>query len=283
MQHTSIFRPPTPAEAELLRRRDELEALRRTLATRELALGDLRRHLISFEGRYIRQVGVLYRQLDHWERRFTRLQSAQLSLEELEAELADDQHQHNDDLTDISNPEPPQRASAPTDLRSLFRELARRIHPDHATSAPDEHHRTRLMAQANDAYLRKDLATLQRMLDGFQSGFEDPHHATTTDAELARVLHHIQLVQQDIRAVEAAHAALLASEHAQLEQRCIDAARDGRDLLAEMAARVQGQIGLAMARFERELHRLKHPPKGLRTRDLLSAETRVTLHTLKRH
>lgn len=278
-RHTSIYRQPTPAERELARQRLVLHALRRTLATRELALGDLRRHLISFEGRYIRQVGVLYRQLDHWERRFTRLQSAQLSLEELEAELAADHHQHHDDLSDIPTPEPPQRTAAPTDLRTLFRELARRIHPDHATSALDEHHRTRLMAQANDAYLRKDLATLQRMFDGFEA-LDTP---TTTDAELSRILHQIQLVQQDTLAVNAAHAALLTSEHAQLEQSCIAAARTGRDLLAEMAARVHGQIGIAMARFERELHRLKHPPKGLRTRDLLSAETRVTLPNLKRH
>jgi hypothetical protein len=263
---TAIFRRPTPAEAELGRRRLELESLRSTLAARELALGDLRSHLISFEGRYIRQVGILYRQLDHWEHRFAALQAQQLSLEDLEAELAND-------LDNIQHPEEPQqRRTTPTlDLRSLFRELIKRIHPDHATTPLDEHYRTRLMAQANDAFRRKDTTILQRMIDSVEAGLDAT--LNTTDAELARVLQQITLVQHDILAVDAAHQTLRHSEHAQLEQKVITAARAGRDLLAEMAARVQGQIGIAMARYERELHRLKHPSRGLRTQDVLTAET----------
>ncbi|QMV18254.1 hypothetical protein GOB94_05780 [Granulicella sp. 5B5] len=271
---TAIFRRPTPAEAELVRRRLELESLRSTLAARELALGDLRNHLISFEGRYIRQVGILYRQLDHWERRFAVLQVQNLTLEELEAELADDLG----NISSADEPCAPRLASETRDqaaepsLKSLFHALVKRIHPDHATSARDEHHRTRLMAQANDAFRRKDTTILQRLLDGYTISIE----TLTPEAELTHVLHQIALVQQDILAIDATHQRLHYSEHAQLERDVIAAARAGRDLLAEMAARVKGQIGLAMARYERELHRLKHPNRGLRTKDVLSAETRRT-------
>ena len=263
---TAIFRQPSPAEAELRLRRIELEALRATLAAQELALGDLRHHLISFEGRYLRQVGVLYRQLDEWDRRLAALHAHHASLEALEAELAADSAA---DFDSIESPEP--HPATPLDfeaLKSLFRELVKRIHPDRATSARDEHHRTRLMAQANDAFRRRDSILLQRLLDGFSDNL-----AATPAAELARVLHQIQLVEQAILHIEAAHQALRRSEHAQLEQQVIAAAHQGRDLLAEMAARVKGQIGIAMTRYERELHRIRHPPRARPTNRLTSEAT----------
>src|ERR1700728_3977712 len=64
-----IVHQPSPQEAELLRKRDELAAVRAALAERELNLADLRTQLKSFEGRYLRQVGVLYADLDDWEAR----------------------------------------------------------------------------------------------------------------------------------------------------------------------------------------------------------------------
>jgi len=63
-------------EAELLRKREELAAVRAALAERELELADLRAQLKSFEGRYLRQVGVLYAELDEWEARIAELEAS---------------------------------------------------------------------------------------------------------------------------------------------------------------------------------------------------------------
>ncbi len=48
---TEIVRHQTPEEVELLRKREELAAVRADLAERELELADLRAQLKSFEGR----------------------------------------------------------------------------------------------------------------------------------------------------------------------------------------------------------------------------------------
>ena len=69
----AIFRATTPEEAELARQRCELAAVREVLGARERELEHLRDQLFSFEGRYIRQVGVLYRQLEEWEERIAEL------------------------------------------------------------------------------------------------------------------------------------------------------------------------------------------------------------------
>jgi len=64
-----------PEEEELLHKREELAALRATLAERELELVDLRSELAAFEGRYLRQVGTLYAELDEWKARISELEA----------------------------------------------------------------------------------------------------------------------------------------------------------------------------------------------------------------
>ena len=58
-----VIRRLKPEEEELLRKREELAAVRTSLAESELELVDLRNQLAAFEGRYLRQVGTLYAEL----------------------------------------------------------------------------------------------------------------------------------------------------------------------------------------------------------------------------
>ena len=256
----ALYRAPTPAELELLRLRDGLRALRRTLAAHEQALAELRAHLLSFEGRYLRQVGILYKKLDEWERKRAELHNQPVAPSAYD--IPDDE------------PAPPQPAARPDELslRTLFRELARRIHPDHATSAADELRRTRLMAQANDALQRRDRRMLERLLNGF----EEARPATSIEAELEHTRALLRDVAADMDHVRREHDALATSELARLEAEVLAASRDGRDLLAETAARIQGRIGLAMRAYELDLDRIQRPPRGLRVEQVLSAEQAPT-------
>src|SRR5579871_2683092 len=70
---TDVTRRLKPEDAELLRKREELAAIRATLAERELELVDLRSQLAAFEGRYLREVGTLYAELDEWNARIAEL------------------------------------------------------------------------------------------------------------------------------------------------------------------------------------------------------------------
>src|ERR1039458_8263431 len=71
----AIVRKLTPEQEELERKREELAAVRSALAERELELADLRAELKSFEGRYLRQVGVLYAELDDWEAKIAEIEA----------------------------------------------------------------------------------------------------------------------------------------------------------------------------------------------------------------
>ena len=255
MPHYAIFRQPTPEELELVRRRAELATLRSALATHEGQLAALRATLFSFEGRYIRQVGVLYIQLDEWNDRIAELNDPTLHLTPSTLEpapvitLDDSQEQ------------------ATYNLKSLFREVAKRIHPDFALNSSDERRRTHLMAQANAAFLRDDAALLLRMLHG-----HDPSSREDIATELARTIDLIDRCAADIIAIQTEIETVTHSDMADLHRRTILAAERGEDLLAELAARVKGVIGIAMRRYELDLGRIRRKQAAFNPEPLLSAE-----------
>jgi hypothetical protein len=262
---TAIFRRPAPEQAELLRRRAELAALRRTLAAQEAALARLRSQLHSFEARYIRQVGVLYVQLDEWADRIAELNNPDPASTAGAPGLASETLTSKTP-TAATESDPPAPA---LDLKALFREVAKRIHPDFALNARDERHRTRLMAQANEAFLRADAGLLHRMLHGHDL----PLAAPDPVAELAHTLAQISHVQNDLLALDAELNTLTLSDMADLRHRTTLAATEGRDLLAELAAQVKGRIGLAMRRFELDQGRIRRKEAAFNPTPMLSAET----------
>jgi hypothetical protein len=239
---SEIVRQLTPEEEELHRKREELASIRGTLAERELELADLRTRLKSFEGRYLRQVGVLYAELDDWDAKVAELE-ASLKPSEAAQQQADQARNRAHDTHEATHGEaskaPDLQPSA--DLKSLFREVAKRIHPDFAKDDADQQLRTRLMAQANEAYSRGDAEALQRILDEFGNSPESVQ-GEGTGAELVRIIRQIHQAKKNIAAIEQELANLRASEIAQLKHDAEAAQQKGRDLLAELATNVRKRI-----------------------------------------
>jgi hypothetical protein len=161
-----IARRLKPEDEELERKRAELAAIRATVVERELELSDRRNELAAFEGRYLRHVGVLYAELDQWQAKILELK-ARLNpspTAQHEADTASEQARktyesaHGEaSKTEDFNPSP--------DLKKLFREAAKRIHPDLACDPSDLERRTRLMADINRAYSVGDEEALRRILN----------------------------------------------------------------------------------------------------------------------
>ena len=70
---TEIVHHLSPEEQELAKKRQELTILQAELADRELFLANQRAELAAFEGRYLREVGVLYAELDDWNAKIAEL------------------------------------------------------------------------------------------------------------------------------------------------------------------------------------------------------------------
>jgi hypothetical protein len=245
-----ITRRLKPEEEELFRKREELSAIRATLAQCELELLDFRNQLAAFEGRYLRQVGTLYAELDEWKARISEVQARlhPSAVSRAEAEQArqqarqtfEDAHGKASEVHDFT-PSP--------DLKRLFREVARRIHPDFSKDAADKDRRTRLMSEANRAYEQGDTDALERILNEYEEGAETVE-GEGIGAELIRTIRQISLAKSRVAAIEQELAMLRQSEIALLKNDADDRKQEGRDLLAELAAAVREQIKRTRQEYE---------------------------------
>lgn len=242
-----ITRRMKPEEEELNRKREELAALRAALAERELELVDFRSQLAAFEGRYLRQVGSLYAQLDDWQARIAELRARLDPSPEANARAEESREQARQTYEEAHGTASESRDFDPSpELKRLYREAAKRIHPDFATDAADRERRTRFMADANRAYEAGDIETLRRILDEFQDGAE----GEGIGAELIRIVRQISLARERVAAIERELAALRESEIALLKKQAEEREQGGGDLLAELAVAVREKIERAQKEYE---------------------------------
>jgi len=247
---TQLIRRASQVEEELAARRAELSALQAELADRELSLTTLLAELASFQGRYLREVGVLYAELDAWNARIAELLARCEDTEQAHTDAAQARVQAEQTARAVRAETAQQREFKPSlKLKRLYREVARKVHPDLATDNTDRARRERLMAEANAAYQRGDIEALQRVLDEYESG-EGYTLLAEASVELERVIRQIGQIRSRLSQIEQQMTAFRASSLAKLKARADAAKSDGRDLLAEMALDVKGRIAAACLRFD---------------------------------
>jgi hypothetical protein len=134
-------------------------------------------------------------------------------------------------------------------LKSLFREVAKRVHPDHATDDADHRRREQWMKEANLAYRRGDAAALRRILEEYESSPESVK-GTGVAADLERVPRQIKQVMNRLAQIELEITNLGDSVFAKMKAKAEVARAQGRDLLAEMVNDVKIWVELARRRYE---------------------------------
>jgi hypothetical protein len=245
-----IFLQPGPNAASIAEKRDRLAALRAALAEREADVAQLRSQLKAFEVRYLQRVGVLYAELDEIAARITEREVDLYHSDSARrrAKEARQRAQQTHEAAFGADQEPEEFDPSPS-LKTLFREVAKRIHPDFATDEAERKHFTLLMTRANQAYNCGDTDTLQRLLDDHlevNASAADEGDGVT----LLRLARQIQHAVRDIAALDREHQALLQSEIGQLYTGAEAAANEDRDLLAELAASLRERIADAQYRLQ---------------------------------
>ncbi|MDE1178194.1 MAG: hypothetical protein PW789_16595 [Edaphobacter sp.] len=244
-----IILQQTPDHVALLGQREQLASVRNTLAERESELAQLRAQLKTFEGRYFRQVGVLYAELDDLEARIAEIEVVLYDSESARTRAEEARRQAQEThAAAFSEARDAEEFDPPPSLKTLFRDVAKRIHPDFARDDAEQKHFTLLMARANQAYSRGDTEALQRLLDDHRE-INASIAGEGPAAELLRITRQIRHAQRDIANLDAERHTLLDSEIAQLHLDADAAAREHRDLLTELAASLADQIADAKYRL----------------------------------
>ena len=96
-----------------------------------------------------------------------------------------------------------QRFKPGDELKRLYREIARTIHPDLSTDDTKRLRRTRLMAEANDAYAMGNESKLRAILDEWDSS-PDAVEGEGIAAELVRTIRKIHQVERRLVEISSA-------------------------------------------------------------------------------
>jgi hypothetical protein len=250
---TGIARRQTPEELELEKKKAELSVLEAELSQRELELATLQAELRAFERRYLRVVGIRYAELDEVEAQIAETlarRKAKDSNAQQRAAKARAKAQESAEAAGAARQEKQQLDFAPSDsLKKLYREIAKRIHPDLTTDEKERGRRNQVMAEANRAYEQGDEAKLRQILDEWESS-PDTVKGEGAGAELVRVIRKIHQVQTRFSDIAANLVRLKQSELWQMKKQVEEAAAEGRDLLKEMADRLEREIEDARIRLD---------------------------------
>jgi curved DNA-binding protein CbpA len=128
----------------------------------------------------------------------------------------------------------------------LYRQLARRFHPDLATDDADRSYRTEMMAAANTAYAARSLVELLALeRQGAASPIPIRGRTTTyqTDTQLIQVLEEeLRRIARRMRQIEQEKREIPQRSSVRLSLEVKLAQRQGRDLLEEMSLDLQKKI-----------------------------------------
>jgi hypothetical protein len=246
--------PVKPEDQELARKLEEQAGLEAELAERELRAASLRAELGAFERQYLHFVGSRYAELDEWQARLAeRLADERPGNERAKqaAEQARARAEETKSSAAEKSGQEPRAFQATPEMKRLYREVAKRIHPDLTSDRSDRTKRQHLMAEANRAYECGDQERLVKILTEYEHSPEAVE-GEGPGAELVRVIRRVSQARSRLAEIEAEMQELLRSDLHQLKLRVDEAARNGHDILKQMVAKVDQQIARVKHAVESE-------------------------------
>ncbi|MGA3112903.1 MAG: J domain-containing protein [Syntrophobacteraceae bacterium] len=244
----------TPEEEELARKLEELNTLTEMLANKELEFETLRNSVASFERKYLRLVGVRYVKLDEIRAQiadeFAKANphdsSAKQEFETARSAAdrsADDFRSHTANESTSTNNFVPSE-----ELKKLYRQLATKIHPDTTTDEDKKRYQNNLMSEVNAAYAACDLHRLKEIFKEWESS-PDSIVGEDVAAKLVRAIRSIAQISARLKVIEEETEAVKQSEIFRMMEQVQLAEESGRDLLKELAEKVEAEIEMELARL----------------------------------
>jgi hypothetical protein len=225
--------------------RARLDALQSDVTQREAELTRVKQDLMALQSRYLDQMGALYAQLNDLEEAIAEIEIA-TGLRPPPDPDDDEDDGRADQVGAPSNCS--HRGEPSVDLKRIFRQLARSVHPDLARDGAARYRRHSLMAEANRAYAERDEDRLRLLLSRWQQD-PDAAHADESAPDHVRIRRRIAALQDQLAAMDAEMADLRGSAIWRLRVKIDDAKSQGWDLFGEMVREVRREIQRATARL----------------------------------
>lgn len=256
-------------ERGLERKRRECAELARALIDRELSLSALQQELAAFRAEYLRIVGTSYAVLDETRARIAESRATRYPDDEAVQEEASRTRQRAEASAtraeDRTSLDQGPSGDPPAALRSLFRAVALKLHPDLAATEDERAFRRPWMEKLDAAYRKRDVEAVEALRTEWEA-IRRPVHVQDVASDLLRAWLRGQLTTDDYAGQMwlSSEVMRVTRQIGQAERRIDDAQRtldelqasdlhklyrghatrlaSGVNLLDEMAARLDVQI-----------------------------------------
>lgn len=251
----SVIPTKKPEDEELERKLAELESLQLKLVHKELELSTLQAELHSFELQYLKIVGVKIAKLDDIIAQIAEVFAKIQGNDEVASnEAKQSRAQANASAESVKEAQVIQELqidfSSSENLKSLFREIAKRIHPDFSADENDRIRRTKLMAEVNEAYQAGDERKLRQILREWE---DSPESVIGNDigAKLIRTIRQLANIQERISNLEVEIKLLTETSIYQLKTKVESMDKEVNVALEEMASSLDEQINEQQKRLDK--------------------------------
>ena len=233
----------TPARHELLASTAaadaEAERLRDRLAAIEEEQATLEAELAAFNADYMREVVTVLAELHELEARIAGLVAKRSRTAEDKA-AARSARARARETTAAVKAIPKTPGPLPTgDLKKLFREAAKRMHPDLAPDDDTRRHAEAFMKRLNQAFAASDADAIVDLVRQWESSRHAPQDSARRLSALEAAVERAQARLDEVR----------ASDLAGMMERAMAAAASGTDLLAEWRASSEAALAAARVRL----------------------------------
>ena len=204
---SEITRKKSPEEVELEDKQDQLSSLEDELAALQEILSSLEADLQSFNAQYLHRLGVKFLRLDELKHQiaqaFATLSPEDQDILQQAAEAEERVRETAEEVGEYVRPDYEAKPFVPTEeLKSLFREVAKAVHPDLAVDEDDRKRREQFMMEANRAYKEQDADRLREIRDAAELSRPLESNADVGE-KLVRVIRLVASVKARINGLKA--------------------------------------------------------------------------------
>lgn len=235
----------SPEQDELNRKSELLLDLESKLSETELGFISLQSELLSFQRRYAEFVVRRMYELDNIEMEIAEhLVTTDPTNPEYRQQINKFKEQIAEAEESFANEKEifSKNDFKPSDsLKTLYRDIAKKVHPDLVIDEKERARRTEIMAKLNEAYQNGDEQKLEQILNEWQYDPENVH-GEDIGSQIVKIIRKIAQVQRRIATIEEETEILEKAGIYNLMKKTEESSKDGVDLLIQMSGYLDVQI-----------------------------------------